>query len=242
MRGASVIGCGAVLPPTVVTSADLERRLGTREGWILERSGIRQRHIGGTTSDLAAQAARMALSSAGLSEMDIDLVIVATSTADQTMPAASTAVQEALGISCGGFDVDAACAGYVYALISAYGFIALGYERILVIGADVYSRITDPLDRSTSVLFADGAAALRVVCERGCDLLVSDQRMPVMTGVELLQAVRAAGLGIPIIIISADVTAESAARAAGATRFIYKPLTIMQIRELIRTWLGPQMS
>ncbi len=89
---------------------------------------------------------------------------------------------------------------------------------------------------------ADGAAALRVVCERGCDLLVSDQRMPVMTGVELLQAVRAAGLGIPIIIISADVTAESAARAAGATRFIYKPLTIMQIRELIRTWLGPQMS
>lgn len=165
-----IAGWGTALPPTVVTNADLEARLDTSNEWIVERSGISERRIGGTVAELSIAAGRQAIERSGFTPGDIDLLILATSTPDMTVPATSAAVHYALGLGGGAYDMNAACAGFVYALIAAHGAIATGARRVLVIGADCISRITDPEDRSTAFLFADGAGAV-VLAASGADCL-----------------------------------------------------------------------
>jgi 3-oxoacyl-[acyl-carrier-protein] synthase-3 len=156
-----ITGWGTALPDTVVTNADLEKRLDTSDEWIVTRSGIRERRIGGVVSALATDAGRRALERASRAPAEIDLLVLATCTPDLAVPATSAAVHYALGLSGGAFDVNAACAGFVYALVAAHGAVNAGAaRRVLVIGADCISRITDPDDRATAVLFADGAGAV----------------------------------------------------------------------------------
>lgn len=162
MNGAAIVGWGAALPTRVVTNVDLEARLDTNDAWITERTGIKERRIGGTTAGLAIEAGRAALDSAGLSGRDIDEVLLATTTPDRQMPATASLVQHALDIDGGGCDLNAACSGFVYGLVHAYGLLALGARRVLLIGAETMSRITDQQDRNTAILFADGAGALVV--------------------------------------------------------------------------------
>lgn len=163
---ASVVkGVGGHLPERVLTNADLGRMVDTSDEWITTRTGIKKRHIaadGETSSDLGAAAARKALAAAGCTAEDIDLVIVATATPDFTFPATATVIQNKLGITRGAaFDIQAVCAGFVYAIATADNFLARGqFERALVIGAETFSRILDWSDRGTCVLFGDGAGAL----------------------------------------------------------------------------------
>ncbi len=161
LPGAVITGWGTALPDTVVTNAQLEARLETTDEWIVTRSGIRERRVGGTVSSLATDAGRRALERAGLVPEQVDLLVLATCTPDLAVPATSAAVHFALGLSGGAFDVNAACAGFVYALVAAHGAVSCGAaHRVLVIGADCVSLITDPDDRATAVLFADGAGAV----------------------------------------------------------------------------------
>lgn len=160
-----VRGCGSYLPSKVMTNADLTKVVDTTDEWIVERTGIRQRHIaadGELTSDLAIAAARRALDQADLGADDIDLIVVATSTPDETFPATATVVQAALGMTGGfAFDVQAVCSGFIYATNVADNFIRAGQAtRALVIGAETFSRILDWEDRTTCVLFGDGAGAV----------------------------------------------------------------------------------
>jgi len=162
---AVVAGVGHYLPERVVENAEFEATLDTSDDWIRSRSGIERRHFaadGQTTSDLATRAAQAALNDAGLGAGDIDALIVATSTADLTFPSAATMVQSALGMNTGyAFDIQAVCAGFVYALATANALIVAGQaNRIMIIGAETFSRIMDWTDRGTCVLFGDGAGAL----------------------------------------------------------------------------------
>ena len=162
---AVVMGVGHYLPDRVVSNADLETLVETSDEWIRSRSGIERRHFvaeGQTTSDLAIRAARAALADAGLQGNDIDAIVLATSTADLTFPSAATMVQAGIGMSGGfAFDLQAVCAGFVYALTTANALILAGTaRRVLVIGAETFSRLMDWSDRSTCVLFGDGAGAL----------------------------------------------------------------------------------
>lgn len=172
MRRAVVKGVGHYLPERVVPNAEFEKSLDTSDEWIRARSGIERRHFaaeGETTSDLASAAAKAALAMAGMDAEDIDAIIVATSTADLTFPSAATMVQSAIGNTSGyAFDVQAVCAGFVYALSNANALIASGQaDRVLVIGAETFSRIMDWTDRATCVLFGDGAGALILEAEEG---------------------------------------------------------------------------
>jgi 3-oxoacyl-[acyl-carrier-protein] synthase-3 len=162
---ARLTGWGAALPEKVVTNADLEATLDTSDQWIVERTGIRERRVGGTTTGLAVEAGRLALERAGRTGADVDLVLLATCTPDQAMPASAASVQHALGITGGAFDLNAACSGFVYGLVAADGFLRTGMERILLVGAETMSTIVDWDDRGTAILFGDGAGA--VVLERG---------------------------------------------------------------------------
>ena len=162
---AVVRGVGHYLPERVFENAEFEASLDTSDDWIRARSGIERRHFaaeGQTTSDLAIRAAKAALESAGLTVADLDAVVVATSTADLTFPSAATMVQAGLGMQQGfAFDVQAVCAGFVYALTNANALIVSGQaKRVLVIGAETFSRLMDWTDRTTCVLFGDGAGAL----------------------------------------------------------------------------------
>lgn len=160
VRGAVITGWGTSLPERVVTNADLEAVLDTSDEWIRERSGIAERRIGGTCAGLSTASGRAALERAGVDPSAIDALVLATTTPDRAVPATSAAVQQALGLRCGAFDVNAACSGFVYGLVVAHGLIAMGSERVLLIGTDVLSRITDWDDRNTAVLFADGSGAV----------------------------------------------------------------------------------
>ncbi len=165
MLRARVIGTGSYLPARVLTNADLAERLATSDEWIVERTGIRERRIvaeGEFTSDLAVAAAKLALEMAGLQPDDIDLIVLATATPDQTFPATATAVQAKLGMTKGvAFDVAAVCSGFLYALSVADAMLRAGQSRTaLVIGAETFSRILDWEDRGTAVLFGDGAGAV----------------------------------------------------------------------------------
>ena len=169
---AVVTGVGHYLPERVVENAEFEKTLDTSDEWIRVRSGIERRHFaaeGETTSAMATHAANAALADAGLQVDQIDTVVVATSTADLTFPSAATMVQAALGMTRGfAFDVQAVCAGFVYALANANALILSGQaERVLVIGAETFSRILDWTDRSTCVLFGDGAGALVLEARNG---------------------------------------------------------------------------
>jgi 3-oxoacyl-[acyl-carrier-protein] synthase-3 len=160
-----VLGCGSYLPQKVLTNAELAARIDTSDEWIVQRTGIKQRHIaaeGEFTSHLAINAARAALEHAGLDAQAIDLIVLATSTPDNTFPATAVAVQNGLGIHHGAaFDLQAVCSGFVFALATADNFLRSGaYKRALVIGAETFSRILDWNDRGTCVLFGDGAGAI----------------------------------------------------------------------------------
>ncbi|GAA4643350.1 ketoacyl-ACP synthase III [Pontixanthobacter gangjinensis] len=160
-----ICGSGSALPGRAVTNAELAQRVDTSDEWIVERTGIKQRYIaaeGETTSTLATLAAQRALEAAGIDAKDIDLIILATATPDQTFPATATKVQHALGCNGGiAFDVAAVCSGFLYALGTADSMLRTGMaKRALVIGAETFSRILDWEDRTTCVLFGDGAGAL----------------------------------------------------------------------------------
>ena len=162
---ARIIGTGGYLPERVVTNAELEKSVDTSDAWIRERTGIEQRHIaaeGEFTLDLAEQASRRALEAAGIAYSDIDLIIVATTTADQVFPSTACLLQSRLDIhGCPAFDIQAVCTGFVYALSVADKFMRTGAAKnALVVGAETFSRIIDWTDRNTCVLFGDGAGAV----------------------------------------------------------------------------------
>ena len=160
IRGAVITGWGSALPPRVLTNDELCQTLDTSDEWIRERSGIQERHIGGTTAELSVISGSAALKMAGVDPSHIDALVLATTTPDRCVPATSATVQNALGLSCGAFDVNAACSGFVYALTVAHGLIAMGSSKVLIIGTDTLSRITDWSDRNTAILFADGSGAV----------------------------------------------------------------------------------
>ena len=167
-----VCGFGSALPRRVLTNAELESMVDTSDEWIVQRTGIRQRYIAGegeTTASLGAEAARQALDRAGLTATDIDLIVVATSTPDNTFPAVAVNIQNRLGMHHGfAFDVQAVCSGFVYAVTTADAYIRGGLaRRALVIGAETFSRILDWTDRTTCVLFGDGAGAIVLEAAEG---------------------------------------------------------------------------
>lgn len=157
--GARFTGWGRALPPKVLTNHDLEGMVETSDQWIRERTGIERRHVGGTTAGLSIESGGRALEMAGVDPLDIDALVLATTTPDRTVPATSATVQHGLGLKCGAFDVNAACSGFVYATVVAHGLIAMGARKVLLIGTDTLSRITDWDDRNTAILFADGSGA-----------------------------------------------------------------------------------
>ena len=172
MIRARIIGNGSYLPAQVLSNAELAARVDTSDEWIVERTGIRQRHVaaaGEFTSDLGTAAAQRALASAGLAAADIDLIIVATATPDQTFPACATVVQHKLGMTHGvAFDIAAVCSGFLYALTVANAMLISGAHRTaLVIGAETFSHLLDWDDRTTCVLFGDGAGAVVLRAETG---------------------------------------------------------------------------
>lgn len=170
MSGFVITGWGIAVPDKVVTNDDLSLTVDTSDEWIVERTGIRERRVGGTTSALAAEAGRTALECAGVAPADIDVLLLATTTPDALVPGTSATVQNELGIGGGAFDLNAACSGFVYGLITAGGLLATGARRILLIGADCLSRIVDWDDRKVSVLVGDGAGAvvLEAIDGPGC--------------------------------------------------------------------------
>ncbi len=164
-RGAAITGLATYVPDRVVTNADLARTLDTSDDWIVTRTGIRERRIGApgeTTSTMGAEAVRRLLAAKGLRPEDIDLVIVATVTPDMLFPATACLIQDQLAMPrAWGFDLSAACSGFLYALTTGAQFVASGaHRRVLVVGADLMSAIIDPIDRTTAVLFGDGAGAV----------------------------------------------------------------------------------
>jgi 3-oxoacyl-[acyl-carrier-protein] synthase-3 len=159
-RGAVITGWGTALPEKILTNIDLESMMDTDHVWIRDRTGISQRHVGGTTAGLSTEAGQAALDMAGVDPSDVDALILATTTPDRTVPATSSTVQNLLGLSsCGAFDLNAACSGWVYALVNAHGLIAMGARTVLVIGTDTLDRITDYTDRNTGILFGNGSGA-----------------------------------------------------------------------------------
>lgn len=163
----AIAGWGTAVPDTRLTNADLEARVDTTDAWIVERTGIRERRVAGpdeSTADLAVAAGAAAMKSAGVTPEDVGVLLVATATPEQPLPPTSAFVQDRLGLGCGAFDVGAACAGFVYALVTAGALITAGSLRsALVVGAETLTRIVDPDDRETCVLFGDAAAAVVVV-------------------------------------------------------------------------------
>ena len=162
-----VLGCGSYLPSRVLSNSDLSRMVDTTDDWITQRTGIRERRIaaeGETTADMGTKAARAALAAAGLDAQAIDLIVLATSTPDNTFPASAVAIQAELGITHGAaFDLQAVCSGFVFALTTVDSLLKTGtFKRALVIGSETFSRILDWTDRTTCVLFGDGAGAVVV--------------------------------------------------------------------------------
>ena len=166
-RGSRVTGWASALPDKIVTNYDLAETLDTTHDWIVERTGIHSRHIGGTTHSLSVESGQAAIERAGLTGADINMVVLATTTPDKQCPATASTVQDALGITGGAFDVQAACSGFVYGLAIADGLIATGAEHVLVIGTDTLSNITDWSDRGTAILFADGSGSMVLSATHG---------------------------------------------------------------------------
>ncbi|PCJ71460.1 MAG: 3-oxoacyl-ACP synthase [Rhodobiaceae bacterium] len=180
VRRSVIAGVGSYLPERIVTNDDLAKFVDTSDEWIVERSGIRQRHMvadGQFTSDLAIAAAKAALENANMDAQEIDLIVMATTTPDNTFPATATIVQDALGIHHGAaFDLQAVCSGFVFSLSTADNFLKAGqFKNALVIGAETFSRLLDWEDRTTCVLFGDGAGAVVLKSEEGGDGTVADR-------------------------------------------------------------------
>ena len=209
-------GVGAHLPKRVMTNADLAKIVDTTDEWIVERTGIRARHIAGEgehTSDLGVAAAKQALVRAGIDPVDIDLVICATATPDRTFPATAVTIQRALGVTKGAaFDVQAVCSGFVYALTIADNFLKAGqFKRAVVVGSETFSRILDWTDRATCVLFGDGAGAV-VLEAAGLTVDDVDWMVPHQANRRILDAV-AKRLGVPEdrVLVTVDRHANTSA-------------------------------
>jgi 3-oxoacyl-[acyl-carrier-protein] synthase III len=176
VSGVAITGWAAVAPNARLTNADLEARVDTTDAWIVERTGIRERRVAGpdeSTATLATEAAADAIKRAGLTPHDIDLMIIATVTPETLIPHTGAYVGERLGLRCGSFDLNAACSGFVYASVVASSLLRGGLRHVLVVGAETLSRITDPDDRGTCILFGDGAgAAVWSRAEDGGDALL----------------------------------------------------------------------
>src|SRR5580698_4971391 len=162
MTGIRITGWGIAVPDKIVTNDDFAVRIDTSDAWITERTGIKERHFGGTTSGLAIEAGERAIASAGLTAADIHHVVLATTTPDGVIPAVAPKVQHALGIKGGAFDINAACSGFVYGLVTVAGLIAAGSGPILLIGSETLSKITDMDDRAIAIIVGDGAGAVVV--------------------------------------------------------------------------------
>ena len=210
-----IVGTGSYLPEKILTNRDLEKTVDTSDEWIYTRTGIRQRHIAAdheNTSDLALAASRRAIDAAGLAPEDIDLVIVATTTSDMVFPSTACLLQAKLGIAnCPAFDMQAVCSGFVYALATADQLIKSGqYRHVLVVGAEVYSRILDWKDRATCVLFGDGAGAVVLRRSEQAGILAS----------RLHADGRHAGiLSVPGSVSGGEVTGRPLLRMEGNTVF-----------------------
>ena len=165
-RGGVVSGWGTALPDKVLTNHELAETMDTSDEWIVARTGIRERRVGGTTVGLSIESGRAALEMSGLDPSEIDAVVLATTTPDRQWGNAAL-VQNELGLRCGAFDVNAACSGFVYGLVNAHGLIAMGADKVLLIGTDTLSRITDWDDRATAPLFADGSGAVVIEAVSG---------------------------------------------------------------------------
>jgi 3-oxoacyl-[acyl-carrier-protein] synthase-3 len=162
LANATIVGHGIAVPEGRLTNKDLEARVDTSDTWIVERTGIRERRIAGpdeSTATLATTAAAAAIKSAGLTPSDIDLLIIATQSPEQPMPHTGAFVGDNLGLNCGSFDLSAACSGFVYELVVGASMVHMGYRNVLLVGADTMSRIVDPDERTTAVIFGDGAGA-----------------------------------------------------------------------------------
>jgi 3-oxoacyl-[acyl-carrier-protein] synthase III len=158
-RGGVISGWGTAVPDKVITNHELAETMDTSDEWIVARTGIRERRIGGTTVGLSIESGRAALEMSGLDPSEINAVVLATTTPDRQWGNAAL-VQHELGLRCGAFDINAACSGFVYGLVNAHGLIAMGADKVLLIGTDTLSRITDWDDRATAPLFADGSGAV----------------------------------------------------------------------------------
>lgn len=152
-------GWGRALPDRIITNDDLAATMDTSDEWIRERTGIHRRHVGSSTAELSIRSGRLAMEMAGIEPHEIDALVLSTTTPDRAVPATSATVQHGLGLRCGAFDINAACSGFVYGLSVAQGLIAIGSRKVLLIGTDTLSRITDWTDRNTAILFADGSGA-----------------------------------------------------------------------------------
>ena len=160
MTRAAITGLGTATGHKVITNHDLAATLDTSDEWIVERTGIHERRVGGSCLELGGQAAKIALKQAEIEASELDLIICSTCTPDQVFPAVSNRIQDELGATCGAFDLNAACSGFTYGVSLAQSQIAAGMERVLVVGVDTLSRFTDWDDRSTAILFGDGAGAV----------------------------------------------------------------------------------
>jgi 3-oxoacyl-[acyl-carrier-protein] synthase III len=214
---ARIVGTGSYLPPRVVTNAELARRVDTSDEWIVSRTGIRQRHIADesqTASDLALEASREALQAAGVKANDLDLIVVATSTPDYVFPSTACLLQAKLGVrGCTAFDVQAVCSGFVYGLGVADSFVRAGESRsVLVVGTEVFSRILDWSDRSTCVLFGDGAAAV---------VLRADERPGVHATVLHADGAQAGILSVPGNVCGGKIVGSPFLRMDGPAVFRY---------------------
>jgi len=173
VTGIKITGWGIAVPDKIVTNEDMAVNLDTSDAWIVERTGIRERHIGGTTSGLAIEAATEALSRAGRTAADIDNLILATTTPDGIVPGTAPSVQHGIGMKGGAFDINAACSGFVYGLVTAAGLISIGSGPVLLIGSETLSRITDMDDRKIAIIVGDGAGAVVVEPVDGPGSLIS---------------------------------------------------------------------
>ena len=165
-RGGVISGWGTAVPDKVITNHELAETMDTSDEWIVARTGIRERRVGGTTVGLSIESGRAALEMSGLDPSEINAVVLATTTPDRQWGNAAL-VQNELGLRCGAFDINAACSGFVYGLVNAHGLIAMGADKVLLIGTDTLSRITDWDDRATAPLFADGSGAVVIEAVSG---------------------------------------------------------------------------
>jgi 3-oxoacyl-[acyl-carrier-protein] synthase-3 len=176
-KGAVISGWGTALPEKVITNDELAATMDTSDEWIRTRTGIEERRVGGSTAGLSVESGRRALEMAGLEPHRIDALVLSTTTPDKQW-GTSAQVQHELGLSCGAFDINAACSGFVYGLVLAHGLVAMGADRVLLIGTDTVSRITDWDDRSTAPLFADGSGAVVIESVDGGGQMLGWDPMP----------------------------------------------------------------